>query len=249
MHFGFIDGIYLVYGGQDLEKFDKAKFRLYSRFLFMFQLLITLFLLVFCLIFFNGYRLLIFVFVILNLIPLNFTTFFQFISQITFRFKEYSKRLNLISFLNLLSVFLVYFFDLTNYFFIIFFTTLANYYLFFMYVITYQNLVFGKSIKLLNSFAHLKELFLKGLPLLLSNFIMVLLLTIDKIFVEIYFDITLFSVYSFAYSILAIINVIISAISTIVYPYFKKFEIETLSKSYFNLNLYYLLWFIHLFSG
>ena len=236
LHFGFIDGIYLHYGGQDLENLNRIKFRSFSYFFFFFQLFVSIILFVISFLLLSGYRLVIILFVIFNLIPINFTTYFQFISQITFRFKEYSKRLYLVSVLNLISVLIIYLFNLTNYLFIISFFTITNYFLFILYIHTYKSFIFGTRQKLGHYLNEIFQLFKFGLPLMLSNLLSTLLITIDKVFVELYFDISVFSTYSFAFSILALINIVINSISTVLYPLFKKIDKIALPKSYSSMN-------------
>jgi len=236
-HFGFIDGIYLKYGGNKLENLDQVKFRTYFFFFFVFQLIIYLFLTILILSFLTSQRLIIYLFVLVNLIPINVTTYFQFISQITFRFNEYSKRLYFLSILNLISVFLLYFFNLTNYIYILAFSTLTNVILFSQYLYTYRNFIFGVRIKLKLFLKDIFELFALGIPLLLSNFATIILLSLDRLFIEFFFNILSFSIYAFSYSILVLINLVVSSISTVLYPVFKKIDKLTLSKSYSGFNL------------
>lgn len=236
-HFGFIDGIYLKYGGIKLENLDKVKFRTYFFFFIVFQLILFLFFTILVGLFLSGHRLIIFLFVLFNLIPINVTTYFQFISQITFRFNEYSQRLYVLSILNLISVLFLYMLNLTNYIYILIFSTLANIFLLTLYLYTYRDLIFGEKIKFKKFVREILELFTLGMPLLLSNLSTIMLLSIDKLFVEFFFDISSFSIYSFSYSILVLINLVVSSISTVLYPVFKKINISVLSKSYSNLNL------------
>jgi O-antigen/teichoic acid export membrane protein len=236
-HFGFIDGIYLKYGGKDLESLDQKKFRTYFYFFFILQILVLFLLFIYGILFLSGHRFLIFIFVIFNLIPINITTYFQFISQITFRFNEYSLRIYLFSILNLIAVILILLLNLTNYLFIVIFSTVINYYLFSLYLITYRLFIFGDKIKISLLFNDIYNLFRIGFPLLLSNIVSIILLTLDKIFVELYFEISSFSIYSFAFSILTLINLILSSISTVLYPIFKSFDKKVLSSIYSSLSL------------
>jgi O-antigen/teichoic acid export membrane protein len=237
-HFGFIDGIYLQYGGRDLESLNQIKFRSYFYFFFIFQLLISIFLFCFSIFLFSGYRLIIFNFVILNLLPINITTYFQFISQITFRFNEYSKRLYLVSTLNLISVFIIIYFNLANFLFIILFSTVINLFLFFLYLFTYKSFIFGDRIRISFFLNEIIKIFLLGFPLLLSNFILIIFITLDKFFVEFFFDISAFSIYSFGFSILSLINLVVSSVSTVLYPVFKNIDKFILSQSYSGLNFF-----------
>ena len=91
-HFGWLDGIYLRYGGYEFEELDKLKFsnQLYS--LFLFEAIITVILL--CHVYLELVDFLqkeILFFVSLLLIPVILYTFSSFILQITNRIQEYAK--------------------------------------------------------------------------------------------------------------------------------------------------------------
>ncbi len=236
-HFGYIDGIYLKFGGRDLNDLNKQKFRSYFFFFLIFQTIISLVLLIITFWMFTGNRLVIFTFVVINLLPINLITYFQSISQITFRFNEYSKRLYLLSILNLLSVALVFILNVSNFILIVIFSSMINFILTFIYIHTYKAIVFGSKIKTYNFIKDIINLFKLGFPLLLSNFVLILILSIDRLFVELFFEVTSFSYYSFGFSILALINIIVGSISTIFYPFFKRIDFKTLTYSYPSLNL------------
>ena len=53
-HFGFIDGIYLKFGGVSYESLDKKKFKSYTRFLLYLQFLVTLIIFLYGLLFESG---------------------------------------------------------------------------------------------------------------------------------------------------------------------------------------------------
>ncbi|MFQ9072835.1 MAG: hypothetical protein ACLR43_08955 [Faecalibacillus faecis] len=59
-----------------------------------------------------------------------------------------------------------------------------------------------------------------------------LILTLDRQFVSALFDINTYSIYSFAYSMLRIVILAISAIATVLYPTLKRMSVEQMKKSY-----------------
>lgn len=92
LHFGWNDGIYLRYGGEDYENLDKRLF--YSQYisLFFFQLLMGSILFLIAYIFVQDTnRIFIFKMISLSLIIINIRTFFLYILQATNRIKEYAK--------------------------------------------------------------------------------------------------------------------------------------------------------------
>ena len=66
----------------------------------------------------------------------------------------------------------------------------------------------------------------------MADMIANLILTIDRQFVSILFDINIYSIYSFAYSMLKIIVIAISAISTVLYPSLKRMNKDEMKNSY-----------------
>ncbi|NLE06279.1 MAG: polysaccharide biosynthesis protein, partial [Crenarchaeota archaeon] len=144
-HFGFIDGIYLKYGGNDYESLDKKSFRTYFKFLLLIELSVSLIGLLFTVFCIEGQRQLIFIFLFLNLIAVNLTSYYQFISQITSRFKEYSTRIILLSFTNILIVAFLYFMKISDYRIYLALIVSTNYILLLWYLYTYRDITFGKS--------------------------------------------------------------------------------------------------------
>jgi O-antigen/teichoic acid export membrane protein len=61
-------------------------------------------------------------------------------------------------------------------------------------------------------------------------------ITVDKQIVEILFPVEVFGVYSFAYSMLSMITVVVSAVSIVLYPTLKRTNLENIPKNYYNLN-------------
>lgn len=235
-HFGFIDGIYLKYGGNDYESLDKKSFRTYFKFLLLIELGVSLIGLLFTVFFIEGQHQLIFIFLFLNLIAVNLTSYYQFISQITSRFKEYSTRIVLLSFTNILIVAFLYFMKISDYRIYITLIVSTNYILLLLYLYTYRDITFGKSGKIGEIKHEIVFFFKTGIPLLLANLASTLVITVDKQIVEILFPVEVFGVYSFAYSMLSMITVVVSAVSIVLYPTLKRTNLENIPKNYYNLN-------------
>ena len=79
---------------------------------------------------------------------------------------------------------------------------------------------------------NLKKIVLSGFVLLLADMVANLILTLDRQFVSALFDINTYSIYSFAYSMLRIVILAISAIATVLYPTLKRMSVEQMKKSY-----------------
>ncbi|MDY0139229.1 MAG: lipopolysaccharide biosynthesis protein [Candidatus Izemoplasmatales bacterium] len=235
-HFGFIDGIYLKYGGIEYSSLNKIKFRLYFRFFIYFELIIVSIGMILTLLFVDGEKKIIFILLFLNLISINLTTYYQFISQITSRFKEYSTRLIVLSITNIIIVAILYLLKISDYRIYIGCIIAVNYFLLFWYIYTYRDISFGKSGKISDVKNDLLNLFRLGIPLLLANLASTFVVTVDKQIVEIFFPVEVFGIYSFAFNMLTMITVVVSAVGVVLYPILKNTSMDNISRNYSNLN-------------
>lgn len=235
-HFGFIDGIYLKYGGIDYKDINKSKFRTYFRFLLSLETMITLIGLIVTLLFVDGEKQFIFSLLFLNLLATNLTTYYQFISQITSRFKEYSTRIIILAFTNIMIVAYMYLFDVKDYKTYVTLIVGVNYLLLMWYVYTYKDITFGRSESINKNKKDIISFFSNGIPLLLANLAATFVITVDKQIVEIFFSVEEFGIYSFAYSMLSMITVVVSAVGVVLYPTLKKTNLNNISKNYTQLN-------------
>jgi len=240
-HFGFIDGIYLKFGGLSYDELDKSSFRSYFRFLLYLELLITSIGIIVSIFFIKGEKQIIFMLLFLNLIAINLTTYYQFISQITSRFKEYSTRLIILSITNILIVAYLYLMNISDYRIYISLMVAVNYLLLLWYVYTYKDITIGKAENFHNTKSDITFFFKTGIPLLLANLAATFVITVDKQIVVLLFTVEVFGVYSFAYSMLAMITVVVSAVGVVLYPTLKKTSIENIPQNYSNLNFVIIL--------
>lgn len=226
-HFGIVDGIYLVYGDKNYDQLERTKFRFYTRFLFVLEFLIALIVGVTCFFAIKDENLqFIFICVAVYLLTYNMSGYFQFISQITQRFKELSLRNLVQSLLNIVSLvilFLVmkYANQVISYKIYTLIYVAIQIILMCWYIFTYRDITFGRSEK--NLFKDIFSFIKVGLPLLIANLTLILILKIDRQFVDYFFkDKEIFAKYSFAYNMLALITTLTNAISTVLYPSMKR---------------------------
>src|SRR5690606_33925864 len=107
LHFGFIDGIYIKYGGKQEHEIDKRRLKGEHKFLVLFQLIITLFSGAIGLLF-NDLILIAFSIAIL---PVNIQTLFKFLFQALGDFNIYSKIMiispNILLIFNIFLIFII----------------------------------------------------------------------------------------------------------------------------------------------
>lgn len=231
--FGLIDGIFLDYGGKNFGQLNRLQFRSFFKwYLLLHSLVFIIMAVVLC---FTENTFL-FIALAVNIIACNTSNYYQQISQITQRFKEYSYRKILQSIINIVSILILYYYytkgETISYQLLIIILVLTNIALAFWYIYTYRELTFGVSLSLYqvrNEIGHLIKL---GFPLLFANLCSALILTVDRQFVNWFFDTSTYAVYAFAYNLLTLVTVATSAISVVLYPILKRSETKKMIDKY-----------------
>lgn len=233
---GIIDGIVLKYGGYDYSELDRHRFRSYFKWLALLQVLSAGSIVIIAMLFRNLELRRILILISVNLIAVNLTGYFQQLSQITQRFREYSLRKIIQSVLNIFVVGLtcgVYtIYGKTSYLQYLSLFIVANIGLFIWYVYTYRDIVFGKAYSLLSTKKEVLALSKTGFPLLFSNLCSILILSLDRQFVNALFSASIYAEYAFAYNLLSLVTVATSAVSTVLYPILKRTTKEMMRHNY-----------------
>ena len=223
---GIVDGVYLKYGAKDYEDLSRPLFRSYFKWFILVHFAFSLLVVVTALMIDDVNLRFILIMLGLNLIAVNVTGYFQHVSQITQRFKEYSLRKIIQSSINVCIVAVLYLYyikkGLIGYQTYVIAIVAMNYALMCWYVVTYRELVFGEAIELRKTKSEIINLIMIGFPLLFANLCSTLLLTIDRQFVNILFSTEQYAVYAFAYNMLSLVTVATSAVSTVLYPLLKR---------------------------
>ena len=237
-HFGWLDGIYLRYGGYEFEQLDKLKFsnQLYS--LFLFEVIITVILLSY--IYFELADLLqkeILIFVSLLLLPVILYTFSSFILQITNRIKEYAK---LILFERLTFVFVVVLYLVCGFrsYIGLFYIDLFGKILAMLFGI---NLIKGILVfnftKFTDIIAEICENINVGSKLLFANIASMLILGIIRFGISQYWNVVTFGKISLALSIANFLMVFINAVSVVLFPALKRVADNELKMVYQKIDI------------
>ena len=124
-------------------------------------------------------------------------------------------------------------FEMLNYYWYIIIVIAILYILMIWYINTYKDITFGESYCFKEKIYEAKQYVLIGTPLLVSNLIGTLTLSMDRQVVSIFFDIATYGVYSFAYNIMNLVITAVSAISTVLYPTLKRLNKDNIEKSYY----------------
>ena len=240
-HFGFIDGIYLKFAGKNYDELDKKQFNTYTKFLFLMELGVSLITVAVSLFFIGTQYFLLLFFVSLNVLATNVTTYYEFISQVTMKFKRTTIRNIIRCSLNILSVivlFLLYKFGgvtIYNTVYVMIFLAI-NYLLAIWYIITYKDITFGQSNSFKEEKMNILGFFRVGVPLLLANLIGQLVFVADQQIVNIAFENDVYSTYAFAYNMISLITVATSAIAVVLYPTLRNMNKDSITTNYSRIN-------------
>lgn len=230
-HFGFPDGILLIYGGQDYQKINKNEFRTYTKFFIGFQTLVSLVIIGITLATCQGMKCYIFCMIGIDTLFVNLATYYKFISQAVMQFKEYTLRNVIQALIQIFVLGVIVVLDQLeilkpNGAVYILCIVLIDAVLLAWYTATYKDLTFGKSDFLKDRIPQIKNIFAVGILLTISYQVAHLVFVLDSQMVEILFDVEIYSLYAFAYSITNMVTAVISAIATVMFPSLKRLEVK-----------------------
>lgn len=234
---GISNGIYLLYGGYKRAELPKETFRFYFSFFLKIQIIFAIIVTMVAIIFMDNEYKFIFVMVAAYTLVNNIATYFEKISVMIGEFNASAQRNILKSVLTIFIIFVLWvgikfnvsvrYFQFYTVLFVIVYGILA-----FQYCLYYKELIFGEKDIISKQKENLKKIVLSVFVLLLADMVANLILTLDRQFVSALFDINTYSIYSFAYSMLRIVILAISAIATVLYPTLKRMSVEQMKKSY-----------------
>ncbi|MDM0527883.1 capsular biosynthesis protein [Clostridium perfringens] len=217
-HLGFIDGMYIKYGGKTLSEIDKSELKLEHIICLITQSVISFIFIVISII----TKDLIIFFMAISIIPVNMISFHKQFYQAVGEFKKYVNILNVYTVFNLIfNIVLAIILRLDNYKYYCIVSIISNiivyiysevkYYKVFRNISTSYNSKVWNNIKI-------------GFFILIGNLSVSLLYGLDRWFVKIFYSSVDFAYYSFAISMLSLINTLISAITITFYNYIAKYE-------------------------
>ncbi|MEG0308852.1 MAG: oligosaccharide flippase family protein [Clostridium sp.] len=232
-HLGFNDGIYMNYGKYDYDTLPKEKFRTYFKFLWIFQGgLAIIVMAIGMLLIKNPMRQLICVFLAINIFVLNLTCYFEFISQCVREFKVYSRNMVLSKVLFILLVIPLILLDYANAIYLIGFQTIVNITILVINIIKYRQINFVYKKLLISIKDDIKSNISLGFFIMIGNFVSIIIIGVDRIFIDKFFTIEDFAMYSFAVSLLSMVYILLNGIRTVVYPYLARSNEKNQGKTY-----------------
>lgn len=251
LHFGFVDGILVKYGGTNVNYLDKRSLsQLFSFFLFL-EVIISLIIIIISTFLFVGKYKIIFIAVGVYTSVFNLVTAFQFLSQAIMNFGMVARMNGILASLNIINIsipFLLLYFHIIgefNYYNYLILYLLA--YGVILSIYTYHFILKTKLISLTIHFEkkHILDIFKIGLPITIASQIANITLNLDNQFVSIFFSTDDFARYSFSYNLISLTISIVLAISTVLFPYLNRQKEQEVINNY-NQTMSFMLLFIYL---
>lgn len=228
LHFGFIDGILLEHGADDYKVLNREAFRANSQFFILFQVIIAIMIGIIVTFIGNDSYTFIFYALAFYMVCNNVTTYYQFISQATMRFKELSFRkvlqaiMSILIVLALASLMKINKASRIDYRIYIILYVSIMFILVVWYITTYKDITFGKRLTFKKQRKHFILYFRKGVYLTVAYQVSTLVFNMDSQFISMFFSKVTYGTYAFAYSLIQMVLTVLNAISTVLFPHIKR---------------------------
>lgn len=237
LHFGFIDGILLRFAGTDYESLPKKEVVTYSKFYISMQLIIGMVISLCGLCVSNADYRFILVMMGIDMVVINVTSYYQFLSQATKQFREYALKNLVLS--GIKTVFVLALFGLhtllnwqISYRFYLIFLVISDCLMLVWYLVIYRDLTVGKGESLANLKKPLSSLFKTGILLTIAYQASHLIHMLDRQFVSLLYPVETYAMYAFSYNLVTLISTMVSSIAIVIFPMLKKASEEYIKENY-----------------
>jgi O-antigen/teichoic acid export membrane protein len=221
LHFGFVDGINLYFGGKKKESINKNEVQALFFFILIIELLVCFLLFIIYLIAGSGVILL---YLIISIIPLNLNSFLLFYYQAIGDFNSYTKTMLILPITNIVGITFIVAFNL------------ADYHLFiYLYIISYLlSVIYSISINtkitrghnvisnikyIINNIFTIRKIIVSGFYLLIGNLLYLLFFDIGRVLIKFLGTEVNFAMYSFSLSMMSAVIIFVNSINKTIYPY------------------------------
>ncbi len=214
LHFGFVDGIYLKYGGKEIKdlSIDSMKTSISSFRLFQCAVLVIGAILAFLI---HDYILLI---VALMVLPTNMLNFYKYLFQACGEYSAYGRVINVVSFATfVINISFVFFVKTDNYYLYLIGYLVLNFCIWLVIEVQFMRKHHMSNALLTFSKSDLIENMKNGILLTLGNFTSTITTTMDRWFVKLLIGTTSFAQYGFAVSMENFLNTAVTPVSITLY--------------------------------
>lgn len=232
-HLGFNNGIYLKYGNYDYKDIPFDRFKGYTRFLVVMQLIAQI-MLFGILGFFtrDNYFDTPFFYIVLNILAINVRCYYSYINLFTKRFQLDCIIQLVNNILNFSIIAILLFVKCDNYQWYLSAITIGNFVVLFMSMITAREITHAKEVKTNYDFNEIAELIKHGFMIMISEYMGLIILGIDSIMVNTWFDARKYSMYAFAVTLINAMFQVIMLCSKLIFPYLSRGNKDNFKKYY-----------------
>lgn len=242
LHFGWNDGIYLRYGGEDYKKLDKRLF--FSQFLMLsiFQVIIGSLIAVFTFVStYNSDRIFIIRMTALCLLVVNVRYMFLYILQATNRIKEYARitMLDRVIYIFLIVLFLIL--GIRDYKMMIVADIIAKFIFLIYAMYCCKEIVFQKFSVFYFSFTETVKNISVGIKLMFSNVANIMIIGVVRFGIERFWGVSIFGKISLTFSVSNLMMIFINAIGIIMFPLLKRTDEKKITILYLTIRDFLLI--------
>lgn len=228
---GYIDGIYLNYGGVEEHKLPFNKLRSAGIVYFFASVFISLLL---CVVIYTTVqdesKKTALLYLLPNVLLVGLTSYYLMLFQITNQIYKYSRYLILDKLLFISVLPLLIFFGKTSFESLILLDIASRFFLILLLILKYHYFIFGERDDLSLGLKFFITNINDGIKLLFANMAGMFLLVLGRLYVERNYSISEFSTYAFGVSVTNVILMAVGAISVVLYPALKKLNSEEYSR-------------------
>ncbi|MFW5442227.1 lipopolysaccharide biosynthesis protein [Aerococcus urinaeequi] len=233
LHFGWNDGIYLRYGGEEYDDLDKPVF--FSQFysLLFLQIILALLISIFSFNLINdGDRLFILQIIAIEIVVVNTRYMLMFILQATNRIKDYSKITILDRLLYVSLIIFLLIFGVSNYKLLIVSDLIGKTASFFVAMYLCKDIVFRRVSDFKNTFDETVKNINVGIKLMFSNIANNLVIGVVRFGIERNWSVAVFGQISLTLSVSNMFLMFINALGLVIYPILRRINQNSLAKVY-----------------
>ncbi len=233
LHFGWSDGIYLRYGGEDYKTLDKKIFSSQFYLMIVFQLIIAIFISVLSVAMgTSSDKVFILFMVSINLFIVNVLSVLLLTLQATNRIKEYA-HVNIISRVIYIILILMFLLIGIREYKIMILADLIGKSISLIYAISVcKDIVFHSLNSFIEGIAEAMQNITVGIKLMFANIASMLIIGVVRLGIEYSWDVTTFGKISLTLSVSNLLMIFINAIGVVIFPVLRKIKQDTLPELY-----------------
>lgn len=233
LHFGWNDGIYLRYGGQDYEQLDKKLFFSQFYMLILFEIIIGLLIILMASVWITDVeRNFIILMSVFSMFILNVRYFLFFVLQATNRIKEFSQLTILDRVLYAVILVIMLIMGVRDYRSLIYADLVARGITLLFTMVSCREIAFGKWKTFTFTFSEMSKNISDGIKLMFATIASILIIGVVRFFIERSWDIATFGKVSLTISISNLMMVFITTVGIVIYPLLRRAKREDLADIY-----------------